>query len=190
VASDVEICNRALQKLGAKRIVSLSDDSVNARACNSCYTALRDAELEDNSWTFSIQRYSLAADAVAPSFGPANSYALPAGHLRLLPPYPVDNSPYRDWMVESGKVLTNDSSPLNVRCVMQITDANAMHPLFREALSTKIAFELCEELTQSNTKKEALRTDYEAIVRRARKANAIESVPAESAEDPWITGRS
>jgi hypothetical protein len=190
VASDVEIANRALQMLGAKRISALSEDSVNGRACTTCYEALRDAELQDHPWSFAIQRYSLAADATAPAFGPGNAYTLPSGHLRLLPPDPTGASPYRDWLVESGKVLTDYGAPLEVRVVMQISDCNAMSPLFREALACRMAFEMCEEITQSNSKKESLRADYEAIIRRAKKSNAIESVPAEAPEDSWITGRS
>ena len=45
MASVVQISNRALQKLGAKSIVSLTEDSVNARAANLCYEDLRRAEL-------------------------------------------------------------------------------------------------------------------------------------------------
>jgi hypothetical protein len=190
MASEVEICNRALQKLGAKRIVSLSDDSVNARACTLAYEVVRDAELQEHRWSFAIQRFALAAEALAPEWGRTNAFALPTGCLKLIPPYPEDDSPDRDWVLESNQILTNDSAPLYVRCVMQVTDPNAMHVLFREALSAKLAVELCEEITQSNTKKAALQSDYKDAITKAKKHSAIESVPMTPVEDSWITGRS
>lgn len=189
MASVVEICNRALQKLGAKRISDIDEDSINARACKACYETLRDALLEAHPWSFAIQRFSLAADANAPSWGRANSFTVPTSTLRVLPPYPEDNSPYRDWIMEDKKILTDEGAPLDVRCVVQVTDANKMHVLFREALSTKMAFEMCEELTQSNTKKADLKDDLRTAIAEAKKRSAIESVPVESVKDTWETGR-
>ena len=190
MASSVEICNRALQKLGAKRITSLNDSSVNARACLAAYETLRDSELQDHPWSFAITREEIAADATEPAFGRAYAYSLPALCLRVLPPYPEYNFMERDWIVEGRKIMTNESAPLQLRYVAQIEDCNLMHPLFREALATRMALELCEEITQSNTKKQLLSEEYKDIVRRARKASAIESVPIVPPEDSWITGRS
>jgi hypothetical protein len=61
--SVVEICNRALQKLGAARITSLTQDTPNARSCNVAYNVLRKAELRSHPWSFAIKRAELAADA-------------------------------------------------------------------------------------------------------------------------------
>lgn len=190
MASETEICNRALQKVGARRITSLSEDSVNARACALAFPKVRDAELQKHPWSFAIQRFSLAEDGTPPAFGRARSFTLPTDHIRLLAPYPEQNLADRDWIVEGKKVVTNEGSPLNVRCVMRITDVNLWHPLFQESVSAKIAMEICEELTQSNAKKESAREDYKEAVREAKKASAIENVPAESPDSSWITGRS
>lgn len=55
----VDIANRALQHLGAKRIVTLADASKNAAAINACYDKLRMAELRRNIWRFSTRRAAL-----------------------------------------------------------------------------------------------------------------------------------
>ena len=190
MASEVDICNRALQKLGAKRIVSLSEDSTNARACNAAYDLLRDFELELHPWLFAIQRATLAADSEEPEWGRANAFQLPSDCLRILPPYPEDNLNDLDWQIEGRKLLTDETAPLYLRYIARIEDPNAMAPSFREALACRIALELAEQLTQSNTKKEGLREDYKATILAARKNNAIQSIPAKSPDDPWITGRS
>lgn len=190
MASDVEICNRALQRLGSKRIVSLSEDSVAARACNVAYTVIRDAELRAHPWSFAVKRATLAADATSPDWGKANAFTLPSDFLRLLPTYPERNGLFIDHEIESGKILTNDSAPLYIRYIYRVTDPNQMDVLFRESLAVKLAFELCEELTQSNTKKDGLSVDYKSAIREAKRTNAIEKIADQPPEDEWVTVRS
>ena len=43
--SATDICNRALSRVGEARITSLTDDSKQARACNSAYAHIRDEVL-------------------------------------------------------------------------------------------------------------------------------------------------
>lgn len=189
MASEVSIANRALQKLGATRIASLSDASTSARAANACYEILRDAELRRHAWNFAISRAALAADATAPDWGRANAFELPTDFLRLLPPYPEDNLNTLDWQIEGRKIYTDDSAPLYIRYVAQVTDPNTMDPLFRELLASRMAVEMCEELTQSNTKKAALRDEIKETIAEAKRTNAIENVSAETPEDTWLTAR-
>lgn len=189
MASVVDICNRALSKLGAKRITSLDDDSVNSRACNACYEHLRDAELRLHPWNFAIKRAELAADSDAPEWGRTNAFTLPADFLRLIDDYPEDNTLDRDYQIEGRKILTDWSDPLYIRYIYKVTDPVEMDSLFREALATKMAIEMCEQLTQSNTKKADLKMDYADAIKAAKKANAIENVAAEPPTDTWITVR-
>ena len=64
-----------------------------------------------------------------------------------------------------------------------------MDILFREALAARMAYEMCEELTQSNTKKAELKEEYMDAIKAARKASAIQNVPQVGVEDSWITVR-
>ncbi len=189
--SEVDICNRALQKLGAKRITSLNDDSTNARSCNAAYAIIRDAELRAHTWNFAIERAELAADATAPAWGRANAYQLPSDFLAMAEDYPEDNRNDKDWIIEGQKILSDDSDPIYIRYVKRVTDTGTFDALFVEALATKLALELCEEITQSNTKKEGLRADYSEAIKTARRMNAIKQKPsAEPPTDSWLTVRS
>lgn len=189
MSSEVEICNRALQKLGALRISALTDDNDSARACNLAYGPCRDDELRAHPWSFAIARQSLAADATAPAFGRANAFQLPSDCLRLLPPYPEDNEWNLDWLVEGRKVYTDDDAPLKVRYIKLETDPNVFDSTFREALAARLAMELCEPITQSNTKWDRAEADYRRAIRQARRVNAIEGPSDEPPTDPWITVR-
>jgi hypothetical protein len=187
--SKVDISNRALQKLGAKYITSMTDGTKNARSCNLAYEPCKLALLRDHTWNRSIKRAQLAASATEPDFGPANIFPLPADFVRLLPLDPGSNLNSLDWQIESDGIHTDDEAPLQIRYVGDMTDPNQMDALMCEALSTLMAFEMCEEVTQSNTKQVALSEDLKDILARAKRTNAIENVSQESPEDTWITVR-
>ena len=69
MASIVDICNGALNQLGATTILSLTEDSKNARLCNSRYTQVRDAVFRSHPWNCLQKRVELAADSTAPAWG-------------------------------------------------------------------------------------------------------------------------
>lgn len=189
MASDVGIVNRGLQKLGASRITALSDNSVNARAASVAFEPLRQALLRAHPWKFAITRVQLAADATAPIFGKENYFTLPSDFLAIAPPDGDFNPNSKDWEIEGRKLVTNDSAPLDLKYIKDVTDPNDMDPLFREALSSLIAYELCEEITQSNTKKAGLLQDKKDAIAEARRRNAIQSRPIDPMEDTWVTSR-
>lgn len=190
MASVVDICNRALQKLGADRITSLTQNSTSARACNLAYESVRDAELRSHVWSFAIKRVQIAEDATAPVYGYDRSFTLPSDCLRLLPNDHKENTAYQtDWKVEGRKILTNDSAPLSIRYVYRVTDTTLYDPLFNEMLACKLAMEMCEELTQSNSKRQLAIEEYRTAMREAKKTNAFENPPQEQQTDGWVTGR-
>jgi hypothetical protein len=190
MASEVSICNSALQKLGAGRINSLSENSKSARACNSAYERLRDAALRKHTWSFAKARAELAADSDAPEFGYAYKYPLPVDCLRVLPDYPgyIANSPTRE--IEGRYILTDEGGPLQIRYIVKVTDPNEMDALFQETLACDIALDICEEITQSNTKKTDIREERKTTLAEARRCNAIEREPEQPPEDTWVTVRS
>ena len=62
MASVVDICNGALNQLGATTILSLTEDSKNARLCNQRFTQVRDAVFRSHPWNCLQKRQELAAD--------------------------------------------------------------------------------------------------------------------------------
>jgi hypothetical protein len=193
MASVVEVGNSALDKLGVEVIVSLAQNSRNARAINRSYVRIRDRLLRQHPWNFAIKRAQLAASATAPPFGKANAFPLPSDFLRLLPPDPADNLNSLDWQIENHNgslaILTDDGAPLEVRYIYRATDPNAMDALFLELWAVEIAFDICKEITNSNTAKESLREDRKQILAEAKRNNAIENVAGQPPMDTWITAR-
>lgn len=185
MASEVGICNEALQEIGAGRIVSLTQDSVEARACNAIYAETRDQLLRKYSWSFAIKRAQLAANATEPLFDFSNAYDFPSDCLRVLLPQDADC----DWTIEGRQILTDWGAPLEVRYLRQITDPNTMDVLFRRALAGELGMKLVEPLSQSNSKWEKAKAIRDEAISEAKRTNAIEKLPVEPREDSWVTVR-
>lgn len=193
MASQVGICNRALTKLGDKRITSLEEDSKAAAALNSMYDDVLDACLRAHVWSFAKTRAQLAALADAPLFGFGYQYRLPSDFLRLIQIGQFLVYPRTDtrglFSIESGSVLTDLQAPLNIRYTRRITDPNAMDALFREVFACRLAIESCETLTQSSTKRQAAWAEHDRAIADAIRVNAIERPSQPVGDDTWLESR-
>ena len=200
MASNADIANRALQKLGEEAVASIfpPDNSKAARAINKCYAILRDNELSAHTWNFAKARTTLPALSVTPSFGFLYQYQLPADCLRILV---VGNARqslgldvYRTglealYKVEGRKILTNLAAPLPLEYITQVTDETLFDSNFVEAFACKIAMETAFQITQNDNKKESLRRDYRRAIREALLSNAIEEPPEGLADDAFSLAR-
>ena len=146
MASTVDICNGALNQLGATTILSLTEDSKNARLCNSRYTQVRDGLFRTHPWNCLQKRVELAADTTAPAWGFTSAYTLPADCLRLLKILDYDSN----YKVEGRKVLSNSSS-MKILYIGRITDPNEYDELLRETLSASLAADIAFAVTSNNT---------------------------------------
>jgi len=185
MASVVDICNRALDKLGYGSITSLDDGTKAANLCNRAWPLTRDQVLRDHPWNFAIKRTITSPVVLPPDWGFAYQHPLPADLLRLLD---VKDLSTRDYQVEGKFILANDAA-LYIRYIQRVVDPNQYDALFLEAATTRLAFEMCEALTQSNQKKEALWSEYDDALTRAKRVDAQENPPVIFEEDDWIAVR-
>lgn len=119
-----------------------------------------------------------------------NAYRLPANYLRRAPRdphagyYTVMGSPTNlasnDWTFENDYIVTQDTGPIIFRFVHDMSDVTHMNPLFCEGLASRIAFELCEQLTQSVAKLGAIGKEYNQFMGDARMQDGIEQGPTET----------
>lgn len=196
--SDVAICNRALNKLGADSIISLTDDNSRARAMNVAYEPVRRAEIRRHRWRFAIKRASLPALSATPISDFAYQYQVPNDFLRLIEGGDLqsiaDISDYRTrsnafYSLEGRVILCNVASPIKIRYLADITDAASFDTCFVETFACRLARETVAKITESTTKEQVLMADYKQSVREAEKANALE-VAAESRPDSeWVLAR-
>ena len=193
MASAVSICNNALVKVGATRIIALSDDTKQARTLAAIFDVKRDAELAANPWTFAIKRALLPASSTPPAFGWSFAYPLPADYLALVEVgqdwafYGGDTDTFAIETDANGSlaILTDQAAPLQVRYISRVTNAGLFPPLFVEAFACRLAAEICEDLTQSTSKREAAWAERKQALREARRVNAIEQPPRANPPNSW-----
>jgi hypothetical protein len=188
-SSTVSIANRALQKLGAKRISSLTQDHPNARSMNAAFEQVRNAELRRYVWSFAIKRASIAADATDETIlNTWKRYSLPNDFIRLIRD---DESGFHvDWKIEGLYILSSTASPLKIKYVAKIEDPAYYDPLFIEALAAKLALECAVEIKDASvTDFSKIEDSYKTAISEARMLGAIEKPAEEFPEDSWLAAR-
>ena len=169
MASVVDICNGALNQLGASTILSLTEDSKNARLCNSRYTQVRDALFRTHPWNCLQTRLELAASSDSPAWGFTYAYTLPANCLRLLRVLDYDSN----YKVEGRKILSN-ASTMKILYISRITDPNEYDELLRETLSAALGADIAYAVTSNNTTSQNMILSYQEKLRDARFVDSTE----------------
>lgn len=128
-----------------------------------------------------------------------NIFRLPSGYLRKAPQDPKAGavsylgSPgglaSDDWELEGDYITTADNPVIVLRFVADIQDVTQMDPMFCEGLGARIGLEICEPLTQSDSKLSTISQIYKTFMSEARAINGIEQGPVEPPLDDYITCR-
>ena len=186
MTSEVDICNIALNNLGASNITTLTEDSKSGRLCNQRYSFTRDTVLRAHPWNCLITRQELAQDSDKPKFGFGFQYSLPADPfcLRVLTMHSgttnTDEAAYDDggimFKIEGRKLLTNESSA-QIIYLARVTDPNQYDSLLVEAIAARLSAELCYAITGSAALLNPMIATYEAKLKEARFIDAAEGMP-------------
>lgn len=183
--SVVQICNKALDKLGQNPITSLTDGTKAANMCNRNWEMIRDEVLRAHPWNFAMTRATLAPSSTAPDWGFSYAFPMPTDCLRLVEVLDLSTAEYQ---IEQRNILS-DTTVLYIRYIARMTDPNAYDSQFVNVVSTRLAIELCEPLTQNATKKKMLWDEYGEFVTSATRADGQENPPQQLEEDDWISVR-
>ena len=113
MASLVDICNSALNQLGASTIISLTENSKNARIISQRFDSVRDQVFREHPWNALTKRVKLAQDSQAPVYEFSFAYTLPSDCLKVLS-FSDSTSEYLakndiNYKIENGKLLTSSS---------------------------------------------------------------------------------
>lgn len=153
-----------------------------------------------------VSLLTVTADQLVTFFQPAgpaktvstrarNMFALPNGFLRALAPDPKVESrsnlatsaalQYGDLQFEGNYIISSRSDPILLRFVADVSNVLEMSPLFCEGLAARVAYELCETLTQSPGKLQAVGAAYSKFIRDARLVNWLETASTEPQEEEY-----
>jgi hypothetical protein len=177
MASQTAICNRALECLGDAPIVSINDDTKQAKALKRVYDDTLRAFLMDHPWHFAKKRASLPASATPPAWGFAQGFPVPVDFLRLLGIRGAPEFSLEADAAGSQWILAQAAAPLDILYIAAMTDAGRLPPHAVEALARWLAYDVCEDLTQSNTKKQDAAQALAIALNRAKRLNAAQKAP-------------
>jgi hypothetical protein len=169
MASVIEICNRALGRIGIDQLIeSLDDPNPRARNCKLQYEPCRDEVLQDFPWNFAQTciALSLVSDVTLPGW--TYAYRYPANALKvhrvgdesgirisssrglaweifnydLLLPGKAPFMVMADPVTDGGKLIASDVELAYAWYTTKVTDPSQFSPLFRSALGWRVAMEL------------------------------------------------
>lgn len=128
-----------------------------------------------------------------------NIFRLPSGFLREAPQDPKAGATsylgapsglgQDDWEFENAYITSRDSQVIILRFVADVQDVTLMDPMFCEGLGARIGIEVCEPLTQSDTKLNTISQVYKTFMGEAREVNGIETGSVEPPLDDWLSCR-
>ena len=177
MASVVDICNSALNLLGASTISALTDDSKNARLCNQRYEPVRNRIFRSHAWNCLTKRVQLALDSAAPVVEYANQYTLPSDCLRVLKVHTGATDSIEtqiDYKVEGRKIKTNEGT-IYLIYVALITDPNIYDTYLQETISHQLAADLAYAVTNNATLANNYMTRADERLREARFIDSTEN---------------
>jgi|TARA_R100001510_G_C7611702_1_gene175027 hypothetical protein len=197
MASVVDLCNRALDLLGAANITALTENSKEARLCNGNFEDVRDAVLRSHPWNIAITRTNLAADSTAPAFGFSFQFTLPTDPfcLRVLSFWNSnvnnDVAAYDSnvmFKIEGRKILSNEDT-CNIIYIGRITDTEQYDSLLNKAISARLAAEIAYNITGSNSVAANMLSVYEARLKEAKGVDSMEGFPEQPQADDFTNIR-
>jgi len=174
MASQVEICNLALAKLGHMPfIVNIGENSKAANLFSVFWEPVRDSLLREYLWKFARKREVLAPLVTEPEFDGGNYFQLPSDCLRVIGPGDTYKMSYGRWFVEQDKIVA-DTDTFNLVYIRKVTDTALFDPCFVQAMAAKLAYEIAMPLAQSQSLKDQMMQEYKTAVIKAAFVGATE----------------
>ena len=177
MASTVEICNSALNLLGASTISALTDDSKNARLCNQRYDSVRNRVFRSHAWNCLHKRVELAQNSTAPVVEYTYAYALPSDCLRVLKVHNGTTDSIAsaiDYKLEGRNIVTDEGTVYLIYVALD-TDPNNYDSYLQESISHQLAADLCYAITNNATLANNYMARADERLREARFIDASEN---------------
>ena len=177
MASVVDICNSALNLLGASTISALTDDNKNARLCNQSYEPIRNRVFRSHAWNCLHKRVQLAQNSTAPVVEYTYAYALPSDCLRVLKIHNGTTDSIAsalDYKLEGRNIVTDEGTIYLIYIALD-TDPNNYDAYLQESISHMLASDLAYAITNNATLAKNYMERSDERLREARFIDATEN---------------
>lgn len=173
--TSLEICARALIRIGAAPITSFTDGSAEADMATLLYDQVRTALLSAYPWSFAMRQATLVRNPTAPIADYLYAYDLPGDCLRVWSAGSPGSGSGLRYRLLGGKLHTNAESVV-LTYIGNTAEAD-VPPFFNAVLIAKLAAEFCIPLTESTSRAESLSRLAEQELQRAKLYDAQQDTP-------------
>lgn len=187
MSSNVQLCNKALRRLGEDPIIALDNNTIWGRRCSVALPEIIRTVLSMDAWWCVTRRVELAAESETP-LGYQSAYPLPLDNLYIVG---LKLGQYTDWSIEGGKILTQNAKdkPLQILYVQEVADTNRyITPLF-DAMAMGLAHELSGYSTATNVAKDDIYSLYGNAVASAQSINSKQTPVTFISSTSWVDVR-
>lgn len=164
--SSIDLCSRALLKIGASSIASFDEGTAESEVAASLYPVVRDAMLSLHPWNFALARQVLARLLDKPTSDFSYAFQLPPQCLRVMSAGTGNRSRGIDYRI-AGRRLHSNAEDVILTFVAR-PDETDFPPFFDMTLIARLAAEFCIPLTDSTSRWEGLQELAERELRRAK----------------------
>lgn len=185
--SAIDICARALLKVGARTISSFDEGNLEAEVAGNLYPIVRDALLSAHPWNFAIIFEDLPRLAEAPKADFEAAFPLPTDCLRVLSAGLPGTSRGLIYRV-IGRSLYADADAVTISYIGRPSE-DTFPAFFDMALIAQLAAEFCIPLTENTSRWESLRQFAESEFRRAKLIDSQEDTPPRIDDFTLLQGR-
>jgi hypothetical protein len=189
LASQLDVANLALIKLGDVQILSFDEDTAHARVVKILYPRVVDTVLRAHKWRFAMRQTALSRLVGAPTWRYLFRYQLPTDPfcLKVVRTSADDgmNGDGNGWEIQGREILT-DSTSLSIEYIARITDPQQWDALFLEAVTERLAAELAIPITNTPSLRQNLFQTFVMKVQEARTMDGFEG-SAEAIQETSLT---
>ncbi|MEM9470098.1 MAG: hypothetical protein AAF988_08035 [Pseudomonadota bacterium] len=172
--TDIELCSKALIRLGAKPITSFTEGSAEAEIAGALYETCKFALLSSYPWSFATKQSNLTESSEEPIDGYSHAFDLPADFLRSISIGNAHEKASKFYMV-NGLLNSNQSEVLLTYIYTQSEDN--FPPFFDAALILKLAAEFSIPVTESTSRTETLYKLADQEIAKVRLIDAQQDTP-------------
>ena len=180
--NDITLCSRALIRIGAAPVTSLSDGTAESEIGNVLYASVRDALLSSYGWSFATGQASLSQIMTNPVADYSHAFQLPTDFLRALSAGQGTRGRGVSYRITGNELHTNVSAV--VLTYIYSVGESVFPPYFAQALVARLAAEFCIPVTENTSRAEALFRLAEREYEIARQVDAQQDTPNALEEFP------
>ncbi len=184
--SITSLCNQALRKAGEQTIMSLDEDSKNAKLCNEFYEQVLEEVLRSHDWNCASFRTELAEDIDSPAYGWENSFPLPTSP-RCLRVIRMEYTDY-EWAIEGRKLLT-DEDTAKILYIGYVDDPNDLDALCRKVFVLELAVAIAYTLVENGAILNVLMPQLKNAWEMARSMDSHEGTVMQTHNSAWLNSR-